>query len=103
VEITASIWVIDPEEEPMRNPRSAAATASPGDVLLLREARRDLELPAGYYVLAERHGSLVLIDRAVEVEPGGRLVALGEPEPVPMCVLEGMEMTGRHDSPRRAG
>jgi hypothetical protein len=87
----------------MSTPRSAAVTAAPGDVLLLRESRRDLDLAAGYYVLAERHGGLVLIDRAVEEEPGGHIVATGEPEPVPMSVLEGMELTGQRDSPRRAG
>jgi hypothetical protein len=87
----------------MSTPHNAAVTAAPGDVLLLRESRRDLDLPAGYYVLAERHGGLMLIDRAIEEEPGGRIVAAGEPEPVPMSVLEGMELTGRRDCPRRTG
>jgi hypothetical protein len=87
----------------MQDPQSAAATAAPGDVLLLHDARPDLDLPAGYYILTERFGGLVLIDRAFEERPGGRIVAIGEPEPVPLSVLADMEMTGRRDSPRGEG
>jgi hypothetical protein len=81
-----------------------ATNAVDCEVLHMPEADETMDLAAGYYVVTERTGPLVMLARCGEDEDGW-LVAEGEGEPVPAGLLSRMAGTGlagsSSDAPRR--